>query len=79
MKVYDYCGDEWITSGMNGEIIALPSSSIESVMNIIGITGLEKRQKVYDQVKMISRAIVKESRIEREKIRAEREAAAQQH
>lgn len=64
---------------MDAVIVALPSWAIESAMNITGIMGLEKRQRIYDQVKMISRAIVKESRIEREKARLEKEAAAQQY
>ena len=64
---------------MDAVIVALPSSAIESAMNITGIMGLEKRQRIYDQVKMISRAIVKESRIEREKARLEKETATQQY
>lgn len=70
LMVYDRCGDEWITAGMDGVILALPSTSIESAMNITGILEPLERQRVYDKVKMISRAIVRESRIEREKARA---------
>jgi len=71
LAVYDRCGDEWIHAGEEGAIMALPSPSIESAMNITGILEPLERQRVYDKVKMISRAIVSESRIAREKARAE--------
>lgn len=70
LQVYDRCGDEWITVGEAGVIVALPSPSIESAMNITGITDLKERRRVYDQVKRISREVAKESFREREKMMA---------
>lgn len=75
MQIYDRCGDEWIRAGEEGAIMALPSQSIEAAMNLSGIFDQAERQRVYDQVKMLSRAVVVESAKEREKRRAEREAA----
>jgi hypothetical protein len=70
LAVYDRCGDEWIHAGQEAIITALPSPSIESAMTITGILEPWERQKVYDKVKMISRAVVRESMIAREKARA---------
>lgn len=51
---------------MDGMIVALPSSSVESVMNILEITGKKRRMQIFNQVKMVSRAIVKEKAKERD-------------
>lgn len=72
MEIFNRCGDEWIRVGYSGEIIALPSPSIESVMNIIGI-GKEDKLKIFDKVKMVSRIVSRELAIEREKKIAELE------
>jgi hypothetical protein len=73
MAVFDRCGDEWITAGMEGIRIAIPGPSIETAMNITGITGADEREKVFDQVKMISRVIASELMKEREKNRESKE------
>ena len=70
LRVYDRCGDEWITAGMDGVLMSIPGTSIESAMNVTGIFDQRERARVFDQVKLISRAVAKASRIEREKARA---------
>jgi len=66
LEIFNLCGDEWIRAGMDGMIVALPSSSVESVMNILEITGKKRRMQIFNQVKMVSRAIVKEKAKERD-------------
>ena len=60
MEVFDRCGDEWITAGMDGTRIALAGSSIEAAMNVSGIVDQRERTRTYDRVKTISRVIVGE-------------------
>jgi len=66
-EVWGRCGDEWITAGMDGIRIAIPSQSIEAAMNITGLWDKRERQEVYDRVKRISRVIVAEINKERAK------------
>jgi hypothetical protein len=67
MEVFDRCGDEWITRGGDGAIMALPGASIREALDISDITDIEHRQRIFDKVKTVSRAIVKEAGIERER------------
>lgn len=60
MQVWGRCGDEWITAGMDGTMIAISSPSVESVMNLMGISDPQQRLMIYDRVKMISRVIAGE-------------------
>lgn len=60
IQVFDRCGDEWITEGMEGTRIAISGPSIEAAMNVTGIFDQHERARVFDQVKTISRAVAKE-------------------
>lgn len=74
MRVFELCGDEWITAGMNGDRIAIAGPSIEAAMNALGIKEEQERLKVYSRVKMASRAIVQEIIKERAKKEARGES-----
>jgi hypothetical protein len=67
--VYDRCGDEWMTGGMDGALIAIPGPSIESALNISMIVDPEERQILFDQVKTIARTIAGEIAEDRAKRR----------
>jgi len=67
MQVFERCGDEWMTAGMEGDLMAIPGTSIESALNVSGIIDQRERAIVFDQVKMISRAIVREAEKEKAK------------
>lgn len=74
LTVYDRCGDEWMTAGMDGVLMSIAGPSIESAMNVTGIFDQQERARVYDQVKLISRAVARASRLEREKARAKEQS-----
>ena len=59
MEVFSRCGDEWITAGEIGMKIAISGPSIESAMNVTGVSKPRDRQVIFDQVKLISRAVAK--------------------
>jgi hypothetical protein len=73
MEVYDRCGDEWITAGMDGLKLTISGPSIESAMNVTGITGQNERAETYDKVKLISRNVAQELAKEREKQQEKRQ------
>lgn len=59
IEVFSRCGDEWITAGESGMRIAISGPSIESSMNVTGISKPRDRQTIFDQIKLISRAVAK--------------------
>lgn len=71
MEVWSRCGDEWITVGESGMKIAISGPSIESSLNITKIFDADSRQIIFDQIKLISRAVAKASNEERMKAREE--------
>ena len=67
IQVWERCGDEWITAGMDGTRIAISGPSIETALNITQIFETRDRAVIFDQIKTISRTIAKELIKESEK------------
>lgn len=69
MDVFDRCGDDWIFSGNTR--VTIPAPSIETAMNIVGISDHRDRVVIFDRVKMIGRVLAGKMAEEAERQRAE--------
>ena len=61
-QVYARCSDDWVMSGgMESHRITISGPAIETAIRMTGgIKDKRKRLLIYDQVKMLGRAVAKE-------------------